>query len=44
MDEGATRLKAGDWLVQRGTKHAWSNRTDKPCRIAFILESADAGS
>jgi hypothetical protein len=30
MDEGETLLKAGDWLVQRGTKHALSNRTDKP--------------
>jgi uncharacterized cupin superfamily protein len=44
MDEGETLLKAGDWLVQRGTKHALSNRTDKPCRVAFILVSADAGS
>jgi uncharacterized cupin superfamily protein len=44
MDEGETLLKAGDCLVQRGTNHAWSNRTDKPCRVAFMLESADADS
>ena len=44
MDEGETLLRAGDCLVQRGTNHAWSNRTDKPCRVAFILVSADAGS
>ena len=44
MDEGETPLKAVDCLVQRGTNHAWSNRTDKPCRVAFILVSADAGS
>ena len=25
----------------RGTNHAWSNRTDAPCRVAFILVSAD---
>ena len=43
MDEGETLLKAGDCLVQRGTNHAWSNRTDKPCRMAFILINADAG-
>ncbi len=40
MDEGETRLAAGDCLVQRGTNHAWSNRTDRPCRVAFILVSA----
>ncbi len=40
MDEGETLLRAGDCLVQRGTNHAWSNRTDRPCRMAFILVSA----
>jgi predicted amidohydrolase len=37
MDEGETLLRAGDILIQRGTNHAWSNRTDKPCVIAFVL-------
>jgi hypothetical protein len=23
--------------VQRGTDHAWANRSDKVCRVAFIL-------
>jgi quercetin dioxygenase-like cupin family protein len=41
VDEGETLLKTGDCLVQRGTNHAWSNRTDAPCRVAFILVSAD---
>jgi hypothetical protein len=27
-------------LIQRGTSHAWSNRTDKPCCIAFVLIDA----
>ena len=40
MDEGETLLKAGDCLVQRGTNHAWSNRSDAPCLVAFILLSA----
>ena len=40
MDEGETRLEAGDCLVQRGTNHAWSNRSDQPCLVAFILVSA----
>jgi hypothetical protein len=40
MDEGETLLRAGDTLVQRGTNHAWSNRGDQPCLVAFILVSA----
>jgi naringenin degradation protein FdeH len=40
MDEGEVLLKAGDCLVQRGTNHAWANRSDTPCRVAFILISA----
>jgi hypothetical protein len=41
MDEGEDKLmKAGDVLVQRGTSHAWSNRSDKHCLIAFILIDA----
>jgi hypothetical protein len=34
-------LKAGDVLVQRGTSHAWSNRGDRPARIAFVLIDAE---
>jgi hypothetical protein len=34
-------LKAGDVLVQRGTSHAWSNRTVRPARIAFVLIDAE---
>jgi len=30
-------LYAGDVLIQRGTNHAWANRSDYPARIAFIL-------
>jgi quercetin dioxygenase-like cupin family protein len=41
LDEGeVAKLKAGDVIVQRGTIHAWNNKTDKPCRIAFILLDA----
>lgn len=40
MDEGERLLKAGDVLVQRGTNHAWSNRTDEPVRVAFVLIDA----
>ena len=40
MDDGETLLRAGDTLVQRGTNHAWSNRSERPCLVAFILVSA----
>ena len=37
MDEGETLLRAGDVLIQRGTNHAWANRSEKTARIAFVL-------
>jgi len=40
LDETEVRLRAGDCLIQRGTNHAWSNRTDEPCTIAFVLVAA----
>jgi len=40
LDEEDVYLKAGDIVIQRGTNHAWSNRADKPARVAFILIDA----
>lgn len=40
LDEGEVLLKAGDVLIQQGTNHAWSNRTDQPAVIAFVLIDA----
>ena len=37
LDTQEVHLKAGDTVVQRGTNHAWSNRSDAPCRVAFSL-------
>jgi uncharacterized cupin superfamily protein len=37
LDTTEVHLRAGDTVVQRGTNHAWSNRSDRPCRIAFSL-------
>ena len=37
MDKEDVVLKAGDVLVQCGTNHAWSNRSDKPCVVCFVL-------
>jgi quercetin dioxygenase-like cupin family protein len=40
MDVGEKKMKAGDVLVQRGTNHAWSNRSSRPCLVAFVLIDA----
>jgi hypothetical protein len=40
LDEEETVLRAGDILVQRGTNHAWVNRTDGITRVAFVLIDA----
>jgi hypothetical protein len=40
MDVGECLLRPGDVLIQRGTNHAWSNRSDRPCRVAFVLIDA----
>ena len=37
LDRGETLLKAGDVVVQRGTNHAWANRSGRPCRMLFVL-------
>lgn len=41
LDEAEVLMKAGDVCIQRATNHAWSNRSDKPCKIAFILIDGD---
>ena len=40
MDQSTVKLKAGDIMVQRGTNHAWVNRSDAPARLAFVLIDA----
>lgn len=37
LDDSEVLLHAGDVVVQRGTNHAWANRSDKVVRMAFIL-------
>ena len=37
LDTEEVHLQAGDTVVQRGTNHAWSNRSGTPCTIAFSL-------
>ena len=37
LDDSEVVLKTGDVVVQCGTNHAWANRSNKRCRIAFVL-------
>jgi quercetin dioxygenase-like cupin family protein len=38
LDDGSeTRMQAGDAVVQRGTNHAWANRSDAPVRMVFAM-------
>ncbi len=37
LDEGEVLLKPGSVVVQRGTNHAWANRSGRPCRMLFVL-------
>jgi hypothetical protein len=40
LDEAEVRMGPGDVLIQRGTNHAWSNRSDRPCLMGFVLIDA----
>ena len=37
LDRGETTVRAGDIVIQRGTNHAWANRSGETCRVAFVL-------
>jgi quercetin dioxygenase-like cupin family protein len=41
LDDSETLLQPGDIVVQRGTNHAWDNRSDAPARMVFILIHAE---
>jgi uncharacterized cupin superfamily protein len=41
LDEGETTLRQGDVCIQRGTNHAWSNRSAARCVMAFVLLDAE---
>lgn len=40
LDDSEVHMNQGDIMVQQGTNHAWVNRGDKPCKIAFVLIDA----
>ncbi len=37
LDDSEVALRAGSVVVQRGTNHAWANRSGQPCRMLFVL-------
>ena len=41
LETQEVHLRAGDTVIQRGTNHAWSNRSDRSCVIAI---SSHAGA
>jgi hypothetical protein len=40
LDTGEVCLRPGDVMIQRGTNHSWSVRTDEPCLLAAVLVNA----
>ncbi|RMI28804.1 cupin domain-containing protein [Nocardia stercoris] len=36
-ETGETLLRPGDTVINRGIKHAWSNRTDKPVTMVAVM-------
>ena len=42
MEEGEVLLKQGDTFIQRGTIHAWDNRSEQDCVLAGVLISSSA--
>ena len=37
LDDAEVLLRPGSVVVQRGTNHAWANRSGRPCRMLFVL-------
>jgi mannose-6-phosphate isomerase-like protein (cupin superfamily) len=42
LDDGEqVHLKAGDTVVQNGTRHAWRNKSNEPCQMVVCLVGAN---
>lgn len=37
LDDAQVALAPGSVVIQRGTNHAWANRSGRPCRMLFVL-------
>ena len=35
LDSGPVILKAGDVVIQRGTRHTWSNQSNNPAVVSI---------
>jgi hypothetical protein len=45
LDDGQdVHLTPGTCVVQRGTRHAWHNRSDKPALMVYVIVGADRES
>lgn len=40
LSDSETKLRTGDVVIQRGTDHAWENRSDKVAKMVFVLIDA----
>lgn len=40
LDDSEVTLRAGDVVVQRGTVHAWANRSGSVAKVVFVLVDA----
>ncbi len=43
LEDSETLLRSGDTFVQRGTKHTWSNRTDRSVTFVATMIPATRG-
>jgi mannose-6-phosphate isomerase-like protein (cupin superfamily) len=43
LDDGEVLLRPGSVVVQRGTNHAWANRSGAMCRMLFVLIDGEYG-
>ncbi len=42
LDDGQERrISPGTVVVQRGTRHAWQNRSDSPCTMIYVIIGAN---
>jgi naringenin degradation protein FdeH len=40
LDTDEVLMRGGDFLIQRGTNHAWSNRSERLALVGFVLIDA----
>lgn len=41
LSDSEVVLRAGDVVIQRGTDHAWENRSDNTAKMVFVLVDAE---